>query len=680
MEIFNVSRRQMLAGAASLGAAAVVSQVIPSIAFAEEEALGRGLIGKLEGPEIITDRTLWPTSFKEAPQLTELVQGRKLPPVAERIGSDPLVVKPVHEIGRYGGTWRRGFTGPGDVWNGWRTASGPDNLLFWDYTGQNVVPNIAKSWEFSPDGKTMTLNLREGMRWSDGEPFTSEDIMFWFKHMYGNTSIVKGKSPYLATNGVQGRIEAPDAKTVNFIFNDSNYIIAELLAGSTGLDGHARQGRDGMGLFAPAHYLKQFHPDFTDEKTLTAAAKQAGFDGWNTLFLFKNNWALNPELPVVTPWKTVTPANQPTWELERNPYSIWVDTEGNQLPYIDRISFSLAENLEVLNLRAVGGEYDWQERHVDIAKLPVLLQNQEPNGYKVYLDTADTGADMLIIFNHTYAGDEEISKWMNNVDFRRALSMGFDRDELNEIFWLGMGVSRTISPADDNKYNPGPEYSLKYAQHDVAQANKLLDGIGLDKKDAEGFRLRSDNGQRLTFEIMAYAAQSLPYGQICEVIRRHWNDIGIDIRVNEVERSLGETRGLANEVQMLAFVGDGNDHLFNFPTVLPIQPTAQAPLWRQWWVTNGKAGVEPAPYMKECYSKFSAAFTATDEERTKLAKEIWALLIDNVHLIGVVGLSPAYQGIRVVKTTMRNVPARQYNSPDGKTSAPSRTMTVFFAA
>src|SRR5258708_22818207 len=97
------------------------------------------LIGKLEGPEVVTDAAKFPRTFREAPQLTEQVKAGKLPPVAERIGQDPLVIKPLHEIGKYGGTWRRGFTGPADFWNGYPCCSGPDHLLFWDHTRYNAT-------------------------------------------------------------------------------------------------------------------------------------------------------------------------------------------------------------------------------------------------------------------------------------------------------------------------------------------------------------------------------------------------------------------------------------------------------------------------------------------------------------------------------------------------------------
>jgi peptide/nickel transport system substrate-binding protein len=677
----DATRRGLLTAIAGMGSYAAMGGSGAGLreALAQTaERVDRSLIGKLEGPEVIVDRSRWPTSFSEAPSLARMVAGGQLPPVGERIGKDPLVIKPVHEIGRYGGTWRRGFTGPGDLWNGWRATSGPDNILFWDYTGNKVVPNIAKGWTFSPDGREMLLHLREGMRWSDGAPFTADDFMFWYDHIYGNDAIVRVKSAYLATNGKPGRMEKVDATTLRLTFADPYFFLIEVLAGATPLGGQARHGRDGMGMFAPAHYLKQFHPAFVSEAELRRQVAASGFDGWVNMFLARSNWALNPDLPVVTPWKVTVPVNRPSWEFERNPYSIWVDTAGNQLPYIDKVVFGLAENLEVINLRTIAGEYDVQERHVDIAKLPVLIRNQRANNYKVYLDPAGHGADLMIIFNHTFNADPEIGKWIGNVDFRRALSLGIKRDELNEIFWLGLGEPRSIVAEDASPLFPGPEYATLWSTHDPERAAKLLDGIGLARKDAQGYRLRTDGRGRLTLVITAYAGQSLPYTQMSEVVRNHWAEIGIDVQVNEVERTLGETRGAANEIQLLAFVGDGTDHLFNYPTVLPVLNEPMGPGIRTWYHSNGERGTEPAPYMKKALENFRKAFTATDAERIELGKEIWRLLVDNVHAIGTVGLSPAFQGIRVVKNNVGNTPARQYNSPDVKTPAISRTPTYFF--
>jgi peptide/nickel transport system substrate-binding protein len=689
-----LTRRRLLARTSQFGAAGVLAGLAPLIPSAITTALAqaaddsdtkisRSLIGKLEGPEVITDPAHWPTTLKEAPMLAARVAAGKLPSVKDRVGLDPLVLKPVHEIGRYGGTFRHGFTGPGDIWNAWRFATGPDSLLEWDWTGNRIVPNMAKSWSVSDDGRVVTLQLRRGMRWSDGHPFTADDFVFWYEDIYNDDQLVPVKSIYFASSDrSQGKVVKVDDTTIQLTFQVANFILPDLLAGTDDLSGHAMQGRFGHGLFAPAHYMKQFHRKYVSEDQLNKLAKDSGFPTWSRMFLTKNDWALNPDLPVLAPWTTKQPINRPTFILERNPYSIWVDTDGNQLPYVDTVQFNLAEDLEVVNLRAIAGEYDWQARHIQLAKLPVLLQNQKANNYKVYLDPGTYGTDMQIAFNHSFVKDPEIAKWIGNVDFRRALSMGIDRDELNQIFWLGIGTPRTVVPADDNPYNPGPEYSLKWAQHDPDQANAMLDKLGLTKKDGDGFRQRTDGKGRLTFEVLVFAAAGMPYTQICELARTHSQAIGIDLQVNEIERSLGEARIAANEHQLMAWVGDGIDHLFSFPnTVLPMAPGAiSGTQWGLWNATNGERGIKPDPWMIQVMENFRKSFGLKFEDRVPLVKEIWALLVDNVHAIGTVGLSPAFMGVRVVKNTLGNVPSRQYNSPDVRTPSVSRMMSVYFKA
>jgi peptide/nickel transport system substrate-binding protein len=643
---------------------------------------GTSLIGKLEGPEVITDPAKFPKNFKEAPQLAELVKAGKLPPVAERIGQDPLVLKPVHSVGKYGGTWRRGFTGPADFWNGYRCCSGPDTLLFWDYTGDRPVPNIAKGWELQDGGRTLILHLRRGMKWSDGQAFTADDFLFWYDDMYSNKELVPLPSSVMMINGKPGELSKVDTYTVMFKFPDPYYMLPDVLAGSTQLGGQAHQGLFGMGGYAPAHYLKQFHPKYASKDQLDQAVKESKFDNWVRLFLFKNDWALNPELPVLSPWKTVTPINTPTWTLERNPYSIWVDTDGNQLPYIDRVVLTLAENLEVLNLRAIAGEYDLQERHVDLGKVPVILENQQRGGYKLHLDPGDYGGDMIIKFNLSYEADPEIAKWFNTTDFRRALSLGIDRDQINETFWLGTGTPSSVVPADHNKYNPGPEYRTLWSTHDPKKANEMLDKLGLDKKDSEGYRLRSDGKGRLRIEITTLGGQFLQFTQISEMIREHWRKIGIDLTVQEIERSLAIKRADANEQQLVAWNNDGSEHLFTFPGhVFPfaLQSLATSgPLYAKWFQSGGTQGKEPPPRLRDQMEKFQKAFGAPEEERVRLGKEVWKIAAEEVYIIGVIGMGAASMGVRIAKNNLGNIPARQYNSPDGKTPGISRPVTFYW--
>ena len=643
---------------------------------------GGTLVGQLEGPEIVTDPARLPKSFQEAPPLAELVKQGKLPPVQERLGQDPLVIKPVHEIGKYGGTWRRGYTGPADKWNGYRCCSGPDHVLFWDYTGNKVVPNVARGWEISDAGRTITLFLRRGMKWSDGQPFTADDFVFWYKDMYQNSELVPTKTPLLSINGKPGELAKVDDHTIRFTFPEPYYLFLDVLAGSTALGGQAYQGLNGMGLFAPKHYLQQYHPTHVGAEAVAKTAKAEGYDNWVSLFKFKNDWALNPDLPVLTPWKTTVPINHPTqWVLERNPYYWAVDTAGNQLPYLDKVVMTLAENLEVINLRAIAGEYDFQARHLDIGKVPVFLENQERGGYKLYLDPAESGCDACLKFNMNYdAKDPELGKWLATTDFRRALSLGIDRDQLNEIFWLGLGTPGSLAPAENNPYSPGPEYRTLWSTYDPVQANQMLDALGLTKKDAEGFRLRTDGKGRLVLVVNALGAQFLQVTQIGEMIATQWKKIGIKAEVVELERSLATQRVLANEQQMRVSWGDGSEHLFTFPFhVFPFDNGSEfGPLYGLWFQSGGSKGKEPPPRLRQLYAMYTRAFGVPEAERIRLGQEIWKIVIDEQWSIGIAGLSPAAMGIRVARVTLGNVPARQFNSPDTKTPSISQPVTFFW--
>ncbi|MDP8923130.1 MAG: ABC transporter substrate-binding protein, partial [Chloroflexota bacterium] len=251
---------------------------------------------------------------------------------------------------------------------------------------------------------------------------------------------------------------------------------------------------------------------------------------------------------------------------------------------------------------------------------------------------------------------------------------------LNETFWLGLGTPGSLVPADTNKYNPGPEYRTLWHTHDAAKANQMLDAIGLNRKDAEGFRLRTDNGQRLRLEMQTQGGQFLPYTQISEMIRDQYRRIGIEIFVQENERTLAERRNASNENQLFAWVADGSEHLFTFPNhVFPYDPLGGGgALYAQWFQSNGAQGKEPPPKLKEVYQLFNRAFSVPEEERIQIGRQIWRIVTEEVFSFGVVGLSPAAMGVRIVNNRMANIPARQYNSPDGKTPGISRPVTFYF--
>jgi peptide/nickel transport system substrate-binding protein len=240
------------------------------------------IVGKLEGPTIVTDQAQWPTSFHEAPMLADRVKTGQLPPVDQRLPAEPMVVQPLHDIGHYGGTWRRGFIGPGDSENGNRMMAS-DKLIFLDASGTKLAPSVAKGWEVSADGRRTTLFLRKGMKWSDGAPFTADDFVFWFTDINGNKDLLPSLPPEMTINGKPGRLVKIDDTTVAFEFDDPFYLFLPLVAGDTPIGGgQARLQSDGQanGLYAPAHYLKHFLPKYSSADALNAEARAAGLDNW----------------------------------------------------------------------------------------------------------------------------------------------------------------------------------------------------------------------------------------------------------------------------------------------------------------------------------------------------------------------------------------------------------------
>ncbi len=643
--------------------AALLACATPALAQ-HGEMRRTGLVGTLETAQIITDPAQFPRKFQESPQLAELVKAGKLPPVEQRLPADILVIKPLHEIGKYGGTWRRAFLGPGDGENGNRIRSG-DKPLFWDVTGTKLQPQLLKSYEISADGKRTTLHLRKGLKWSDGAPFTADDFVFWFQDMYQNKDIAPSPSPNMTPDGKPGRVVKLDETTVALEFDVPHFLLPSLLGGDSQVGGgQSRMQSEGLafGLYAPAHYLKQYLPKYTPVETLNAQAKAAGYANWVQLFKFKTDWRLNTELPTVAAWKMTQPINTQTWMLERNPYFYEVDTEGNQLPYIDRVQLTLAENPEVVNLRAIAGEYDVQERFIDIAKLPVFLENAERGKYTYRLDLGFNGSDSQIVFNMSYTADPELAKWFANADFRRALSIAIDRDQLNETFWLGLGTPGSGVPSEVVPESPGKDYIAMWSNFDPAKANAMLDRIGLTKKDREGYRLRTDNGERLRLQIDVAQTLNPTWPQQIEMIIQQWRAVGIAADLKLLERSLFFTRIRNDQHQLVLFSNSGSESLFLFPTLaLPVDPAGSlmGTAWSLWFASGGTQGRKPEdPAMLRVFELMRTAPSLAEDQRNAAAQEIWRLAAENKWQIGLVGQAPGSQGNRVVSNRMGNIPER----------------------
>ncbi|HYQ62025.1 ABC transporter substrate-binding protein [Actinophytocola sp.] len=637
----------------------------------------------IEGAQLVTDPARMPKKFREAPEFAKLVSEGKLPPVAERVGSAPLVLKPVHSAGGYGGEIRRGFVGQGDFQNAVRFCSGPDSLLYWDFRFEKVVPNVAAAYELSDNDRVLTLHLRKGMRWSDGSPFTADDLLFWREDVSLSPELGSGSSS-MRIGGVEVELEKVDDLTVRYVSKTPNPTLPERLAGWTDLAGMAANAHLGGGGFLPKHYLSQFHPKYTSVDAANKLATDAGFKGWAAHFRSLASWHQNPKLPTVTPWVLTRPINNPPWEFGPNPYSIWVDDKGNQLPYIGRITMGNVENTEVLALRAAAGEYDVQDRHLVVTNLPVLIKNEKRGSYKIHR-APNTEVDCGIRLNLAYDTDHELGELIRTVEFRRALSLGIDRGQINEAFFLGTCTPTATMAARGSIYDPGPEWHTKWATHDPAKANKLLDRIGLTTKDSAGYRMRKDGAGRIILDYQAFPSIADFIG-IGEMVKRQWQRIGIDVNVASAEANLLTQRATANQL-MLSGQSVGTDDPFLkadtfLPTVTNNYPGMIGIPYAKWFASGGKQGTEPPDslkLLKDAMALYAKGLSEPDDdERVRMGKKLYMMHADQVWSIGIAGFGLAVNGVYLTNNRLRNVPARVVNSLQMKSMNNTYPITFYY--
>lgn len=573
--------------------------------------------------------------YQEAPELAALVEAGQLPPVEERLPAEPLVVKPVDSIGKYGGTWRRAFTGINDFHAFGRQVY--DAMLRWPRDPKDPIePGLAKEWEWSDGGKVLTLHLREGMKWSDGHPFTTADITFWWENIELDTNITATPHAEWVIEGEPMQVEVVDDYTIRLKFPKPNG-----LAETVGLAFHGNQwplGFERFGFFAPRHYLEQFHPAHNPDATYELFEEKAS--------------DYNTERPVMTAWK-ITEWGPGATRLvaTRNPYYWKVDPEGNQLPYIDEIVLTLFEEVEALNLRAIEGGIDFQFRRMSLSNYPSFVMNKERYEYEVLLWPDAVPSKLCYYFNQSIA-DPGLREIFQNPDFRRAMSVAINREEINEVSYLGLGTPRAFVVVPDSPYYE-PEFEQLWAQYDPDLANELLDKIGL-KKGADGFRTRPD-GSRLEITLEGMEWDKATTDEM-ELVVAAWNAVGVRTTMKTLSRELYWTRACGNEVQVATWTESrAIDPMVDPLWVFPYDERSWlAPAYGNWYYSGGQFGDEPPQYLKDMMTLYDEYKTTVDrDEQTRIAKELLRKNAEEVFVIGTVGLTP---NVVVVKNDFRNVP------------------------
>lgn len=612
------------------------------------------------------------SKFSEAPMLADQVKAGSLPPVDERLPKEPLVVEGAEGVGQYGGVWRRGFTGPSDYNNYVRVVF--DGLVRFSPDGTKVVPKVAKGWENSADFKEWTVLLREGAKWSDGQPLTADDILFWYNDVLLNTDITPSLPKWMRNaDGSVAKVEKLDDYAVKFTYNEPNTLFLYELANKDG-------GDRTYAPFLPTHYLKQFHPKYGDQAEIDKMVADAKFKTWTELFASKNAPFENPDRPTMAAWTPVTRISDQVFTLKRNPYYVGVDTAGNQLPYIDEVRFTFFADTQALNLAAIAGELDQQDRHINMMNYPVLKENEQAGKYKIITWPSFGGADAVIMFNQTYNKDENLAKLMQNRDFRIAMSHAIDREQIQESAFLGLGEPRQAVAAPWHPYYPGDEVAQRYIEFDQDKANEMLDAIGLDKKNAEGYRLYPGTDIPVTIEISVVPAFG-PWPDVAQLVGKNWEEVGIKTIVQVRERALHFQMRDSNDIQTEIWNEDTGG--FPFTGAPKYDPRtspglAFAPLMRQWYATGGKEGVEPTPEIQKIVDIMDKAKTVGPEEQIELAKELYDHWTQQMYEIGIIGLSPMVQGVAVVNNNLMNVPQELGNDWPLRTPGNALPETWYF--
>ena len=574
-------------------------------------------------------------NFQEAPLLQSKVKKGLIPELKDRLPSkeDILVVTPRDSIGIYGGEITFNATNPTSFGNTGFTAW-DQHLMGYTTNWEVLVPEIAKSVELSSDFKSAVVTLRKGMKWSDGNKFSSDDIMFWYEDIVQNQDL-PNMPRQLAPGGMTVSIAKINDYQVKFRFENPFPSFALALARfSSGFP------------MAPQHYLKKWHIKYN--KDAGAIAKEEGFNSWIDAFVFhyngqtgQNDFDIN--MPVLKPWKLTRVDEFGNKFYERNPYYWKVDTEGNQLPYIDRQVRLIVSEPEVVKLKVQSGEIDYGFYNLRVEDLPILKAGEEKGNYKTILWPAAQGSMQKYQFNITVK-DKILNKLFNDIRFRQAMSLAIDRTDINQTLFFGLAKPRQwgVEPTS-------PFYedwmSTYYASYDPTEANRLLDEIGL-RKGPDGIRIRPD-GEPLTI-VLWDAIKRIP---LSEIVAEYWRKVGVQVTINPSTREAFKQALIANEVHASVWFADvvaekdmyQRPIWFRPPYGIDSTPVGGGLAWREWWFTKGKKGEKPADQYFIDQMNLVGEWQMTrmgSEDYFSLGKEIVKRTLERMYHIGTVGEAP----------------------------------------
>ncbi len=600
--------------------------------------------------------------YNQAPMLAAKVDAGELPPVEDRLPAEPLQLE-APEVGTYGGTWRSTLKGNND--EGWiRRSANYEPLVSYTFNWDGVVPNIAKSWEVNDNATEFTFHLREGHKWSDGTPFTADDVVFAINDVINSDSFPGERPPAL----LGAVATAPDPQTVVITLPAPHSLFLEELASVAGPQVVHMQKA----------FCSQYHPDYNPDAEKNAT--DAGLSGWGEAMMLncgvrRNRNADRPTLAAWIQQVDYDGINTPV-TFVRNPYYFKVDQEGNQLPYIDNLSMTQVEDANSIVLMGIAGELDFTNRHIDnVANKPVFFDNQEKGDYHIY-DTIVADMNTAIIQLNLNYDDDGFRELFQNKDFRIALSHGIDRQEIIDVVYAGLGEPYQAAPRPESPFYD-EELAKQYTEWDPDLANQMLDDIGLTERNGDGIRLLPD-GRPISIRIDTTTDLGT-YLDILELVALHWEEIGIDLDVRKAERSYVYEQKDNNQHMAHVWKGDGGlgDAMLDSRYYLPMHDeSAFALRWAMNWKDpNNATRQDPPEEVARQLDLYKQMFEAADTEtRDDLFRQVLDITKDQFYTIGV-SLPPKSYGI--ASNSMGNIPENQPHAWIYPNPGPMNTSLLF---
>lgn len=587
--------------------------------------------------------------WHESPMLHEKVVAGKLPPLAQRLPKDVFVEQVFEEIGEYGGDWHQTWNGLGAKWG---IGSTTEEAMFrFTQDGTGVVANVAKGVKINDNFTEFTISLREGMKWSDGAPFTADDVIFFWEELlvpgtYGKQVLGYPAFYTIADDGktkVLCKVEKLDTYTVK---------ITHAKPFPTFLQ---RMAIDTKWFFAPAHYYKTILDKFVGKDKALEIAKKHGFGDLAAWYkeIGYYYWQY-PERPTLRAWMPVNDATSPRWILERNPYFWKTDPAGNQLPYIDRILIDLTDD-KLVPMKAIAGEIDCGGGGSDYT---LLKENEKKGDYRVITWKSTSIAANTIECNQTVK-DPGLRKLFEDQRFRAGISVAINRAEVNEIVYQGLQIPQQAAILQGLPYYSAT-WAKKYAEYNPAAAAKYFDEVGLPWDKDHKWRTRPDGSELL---MLVHYATNPDNDKVFELVKKYWEAVGLKTEPKPVERSFLEQLRNSNDFQIASWGLQVFDIKLRPDELVPTRVLNYwSGMYGPYYESSGKIGEKATGDIALLQEYMGKMFAATNlREMDSWAKKIAELHEKNIWIIGITGGSPTFW---VVRNNFRNVPSGLVNTDE----------------